>query len=409
MIDFELPDEIKDVQRRVASFIDDVVLPVERELGEEVEREGDHLAPVVADLRSKAKERGLYNPHMPSEWGGLGLGPLGMAIVSQECGVSGLASLALNAMAPDEGNMHLLLHAGTEAQKERYLRPLAEGEVRSCFAMTEQAAGSDPLGIATSAHKDGDEWVLSGEKWFITGAMGAAFAIVVARVGDPEGRGERNDYSLFLIDSDNPGWEVVREIPVMGTRGPGGHCEVRLNDARISSDSVLGEIGDGFKLAQVRLGPARLAHAMRWIGVAQRSLDLAAERALSRETFGEALARRQTVQNWLADSAIELYASRLMVLHCAWLIERGDEFRQEVSMAKVYVSEILGKVVDRALQIHGALGYSGDMPLERFYRDARAARIYDGPSEVHRMVIARNLLKAAASGDGTKGATGGLA
>lgn len=409
MIDFELPQDIKDVQSRVAAFVKDEVLPIEARLGKELEAEGDALKEVIEDLRVKARAAGLYNPHMPPEWDGLGLGPLGMAIVSQECGVSGLASLALNAMAPDEGNMHLLLHAGSEEQKERYLRPLAEGHTRSCFAMTERGAGSDPLGIATTATKDGNEWVLDGEKWFITGAMGASFAIVVARSSGNGERGERSDYSLFLVDSDNPGWEVVREVPVMGTRGPGGHCEVRLNSVRISQDSVLGDLGTGFKLAQVRLGPARLAHAMRWIGVAQRALDLASEHALTRETFGKVLARRQTVQNWLADSAIELYASRLMVLHCAWLIESGREYRQEVSMAKVYISEILGDIVDRALQLHGALGYSEDLPLERFYRDARAARIYDGPSEVHRMVIARNLLKTAASEGGTKSATGGLA
>lgn len=410
MIDFELPDDIKDVQARVATFVRDEVLPVEAGLGKDIESEGDELRSVIEDLRTKARSAGLYNPHLPSEWGGLGLGPLGMAIVSQECGVSGLASLALNAMAPDEGNMHLLHHAGTDEQKERYLRPLAEGRTRSCFAMTEQAAGADPLGIATTATKDGNEWVLNGEKWFITGARGAAFAIVVARSsGSEDERGERGDYSLFLVDGDTPGWEVVREVPVMGTRGPGGHCEVRLNDVRIPADSVLGDLGAGFQLSQVRLGPARLAHAMRWIGVAQRALDLASERALTRETFGKVLARRQTVQNWLADSAIELYASRLMVLHCAWLIETGREYRQEVSMAKVYISEIMGSIIDRALQLHGALGYSEDLPLERFYRDARAARIYDGPSEVHRMVIARNLLKIAAAEGGTKGATGGLA
>jgi acyl-CoA dehydrogenase len=327
--------------------------------------------------------------------------------VSQECGASGLASMGLNAMAPDEGNMHLLLHAGTPEQLEKYLRPLAEGSVRSCFAMTEQAAGADPTAIRTSAEKQGDEWVLNGEKWFITGAMGAAFAIVVARSeteGDPRG-----SYSLFLVDADNPGWNVLREVPVMGTHAPGGHCEVVIEDCRVPGDAMLGSPGEGYKLAQVRLGPARLAHCMRWIGVAQRALDLAAERSLTRETFGEPLAKRQTIQNWLADSAIELYASRLMVLHSAYLIEKGLEYRQEVSMSKVYISEALGRIVDRAIQIHGALGYSGDLPLERFYRDARAARIYDGPSEVHRMVIARNLLKAAMEGEGSKKATGNLA
>lgn len=406
MIDFQLPAEVARVQKEVAAFVRDVAIPAELELGSDVEVEGERFDDVVSRLRAEARERKLFNPHLPPEWGGLGLGPLGMAIVSQECGVSGLASLGLNAMAPDEGNMHLLLHAGTTDQLQRYLRPLAEGRARSCFAMTEQAAGADPMGLATTASSDGDGWVINGEKWFISGAAGAAFAIVVARTGEP---GDKSAYSLFLVDEDNPGWRVVREVPVMGTALPGGHCEIVLQDCRVGADALLGELGSGYKLAQVRLGPARLAHCMRWIGVAQRSLDLAAQRSLTRETFGEPLAKRQTVQNWLADSAIELYASRLMVLHAAYLIERGDEYRQEVSMAKVYVSEILNKIVDRALQVHGSLGYSGDLPLERFYRDARAARIYDGPSEVHRMVIARNVLKAAMSGDSTKSATGGLA
>jgi acyl-CoA dehydrogenase len=404
LIDFELPEDIAKIQRRVADFVQEVALPAEVALSSASGQEFDET---VAALRREARAAGLYNPHLPEEWGGLGLGPLGMAIVSQECGAVPLASIALNAMAPDEGNMHLLLHAGSPEQLDRYLRPLAEGEVRSCFAMTERAAGSDPSGIATSAIRDDDGWVLNGEKWFISGAMGAAFAIVVART-DTEGD-RRRAYTLFIVDADNPGWRVVREIPVMGTEGPGGHCEVVIEDCRVKDDALLGEVGDGYRLAQVRLGPARLAHCMRWIGMAQRALDLAAERAIGRETFGEPLARRQTVQNWLADSAMDLYASRLMVIHAAYLIERGDDYRQEVSMAKVFVSEALERVVDRALQIHGALGYSKDLPLERFYRDARAARIYDGPSEVHRIVIARNVLKAAGSREGTKRATGGLA
>ena len=400
MVDFGLPPEIKDVQQRVAKFVREEVLPME------TTAEGSFDA-VLERLRGAAKAAGLWNPHLPAEFGGLGLSALGMAVVSQECGVSPLASLALNAMAPDEGNMHLLLAAGTPAQRERYLRPLADGAVRSCFAMTERVAGSDPAGIRTSARRDGDGWVLNGEKWFITGAMGAAFAIVVA-LTDSQAEARRG-HTLFLVEGDNPGWKVLREIPVMGTEGPGGHCEVVLEDCRVPADALLGSEGEGYKLAQVRLGPARLAHCMRWIGMAQRALDLAAQRSLDRETFGETLAGRQTVQNWLADSAIDLYASRLMVLHAAYLIERGDDFRQEVSMAKVFVSEALGRVVDRALQLHGALGYSSDLPLERFYRDARAARIYDGPSEIHRMVIARNLLRAFNESDTTKPATGGLA
>ena len=402
MVDFSIPPELDDLRRRVAAFVRNEVLPVEPEVTAET------FDDVLEQLRERARAAGLWTPHLPVEWGGLGIGPLGMALVSQECGVSGLASLALNAMAPDEGNMHLLLHAGTREQKDRYLRPLAAAEVRSCFAMTERAAGSDPTLLRTRAVRDGDGWVIDGEKWFITGAAGAAFAIVVA-VTDPAAENRYLRHSLFLVDADNPGWRVVREIPVMGTEGPGGHCEVRLEGCRVAADAMLGDQGMGLALAQARLGPARLAHAMRWIGVAQRALDMAAVRALDREAFGRRLAEHQAVQWMLADSATQLYAARLMVLHAASKLEAGEDARQEVAFVKVFVSEALGDIVDRALQIHGALGYSADLPLERFYRDARAARIYDGPSEVHRMVIARNLLKAAKEDGTTRKAVGGLA
>jgi acyl-CoA dehydrogenase len=404
VIDFTVPPELEEIRSRVARFVDERVLPVEPEV------DGTNFDQRIAELRAGARDEGLYNPHLPPDWGGLGLGALGMALVSQELGVSGLASYALNCMAPDEGNMHLLLHAGNDAQKERYLRPLAEGKVRSCFAMTERdVASSDPTQLRTAAKPDGDGWVLDGEKWFITGANGAAFGIVVARTEDDPEVDPRDRYTLFLIDADNPGWEVVREIPVMGTEGPGGHCEVRLNRCRVGPDAILGDPGRGFALSQVRLGPARLAHAMRWIGVAQRALDIATHRAVSREAFGTQLVRHEAVAWMMADSAIELYAGRLMVLHSAWKIDRGVDVKQEVAMVKVHVSEALGQVVDRAIQICGSLGYSGDLPLERFYRDARAARIYDGPSEVHRMVIARNMVKAMLGEGTTRSATGGVA
>jgi acyl-CoA dehydrogenase len=403
VIDFTIPPELDQLRLRVRDFVREEVLPAE------LRAEENRLEEVLEPLRKKAREAGLWTPHLPVEWGGLEVGALGMALISQECGASYLASLALNAMAPDEGNMHLLLHAGTEEQKERYLRPLAAAEVRSCFAMTERdVAGSDPTAMRTRAVTDGDGWVIDGEKWFISGADGAAFAIVVA-VTDPDAENRYARHSLLLVDGDNPGWKVVREIPVMGTHGPGGHCEVRLEGCAVSGDALLGERGRGLALAQARLGPARLAHAMRWIGVAQRALDLAAQRALERQAFGRRLGEHQSVQWWLADSAIQLYAARLMVIHAAWKLERGQDARQEVSFVKVFVSEALGDIVDRALQVHGSLGYSRDLPLERFYRDARAARIYDGPSEVHRMVIARSLLKAAAGEGTTREALGGLA
>jgi len=409
MIDFTIPPELEAIRARVAAFVREEILPKESygvpHAGSEVSEEID--LDLLERLRVKARAAGVWNLHLPVEWGGQGLGPLGMALVSQEVGVTSIAPLVINAAAPDEGNMHALLHAGTPAQLERYLRPLAEAKVRSCFAMTEQASGADAAGLQTRATREGDTWVLNGEKWFISGAAGAAFAIVVA-LTDPDVAPQQG-MTLFLVDADNPGWKVIREIPVMGTHAPGGHCEVRLEHCVVHDDAILGKVGEGFALAQVRLGPARLAHAMRWIGMAQRALDIATNRALERETFGVPLSERQAVQWMLADSAMDLYACRLMVLHAAWKIETGQNYRQEVSMVKVEVAEALGRVVDRAIQILGALGYSGDTPLERFYRDARAARIYDGPSEVHRMVIARNVIKAAKMTGTTKGATGGLA
>ena len=257
MVDFTIPPHLDELRERVATFVRDEVLPVEAEADDQ------EVEAVLEPLRKKAREADLWTPHLPPEWGGLGVGPLGMALISQECGISYLASLAINAMAPDEGNMHLLLHAGTEEQKERYLRPLAAAEVRSCFAMTErEVSGSDPTALRTRAVEDGDGWVLDGEKWFISGANGAAFAIVVA-VTDPDADSRYQRHSLFMVEEDNPGWQVIREVPVMGTDGLGGHCEVRLEGCRVAGDAMLGERGAGLALAQARLGPARLAHAMR--------------------------------------------------------------------------------------------------------------------------------------------------
>jgi acyl-CoA dehydrogenase len=404
VIDFSIPPDLEDVRLRVTRFVEERVLPAEGEV------DASNFDAVVDRLRTAARDDGLYNPHLPPEWGGLGLGVLGMALVSQELGVSALASYAVNCMAPDEGTMMLLLHAADDRQKERYLRPLAEGRIRSCFAMTERdVASSDPTLLQTTAKQDGDEWTINGEKWFITGANGAAFSVVVARTEEDPDLDPRKRYTLFLVDADNPGWQVVREIPVMGTHGPGGHCEVQLTDCRVGSDAILGTRGEGFALSQVRLAHGRIGHAMRWIGVAQRALDIATQRSITREAFGKQLVRHEAVAWMLADSAMELYGARLMVLHSAWKLDRGEDVKQEVSMVKVHAAEALGRVIDRAIQICGSLGYSSDLPLERFYRDARAARIYDGPSEVHRMVIARNLVKAMLAEGTTKRATGDLA
>jgi alkylation response protein AidB-like acyl-CoA dehydrogenase len=405
-MDFTVPPEMAELLGRIRSYIEEEVYPAELQITDRSDILGSW--DVVERLRDKARERGIYTPHLPEEYGGLGIGVLGMSLISQECGVSGLASLGLNAMAPDEGNMHTLLIAGSEEQKERWLRPLADGSIRSCFAMTEpDVASSDPTNLETTAVRDGDEWVLNGTKWCITGAVGASLAIVVAKTGTDEAAGHRN-YSLILVPTDTPGWEISRHVEWMGSHSPGGHPEITLTDVRVPAENLLGTEGEGFVIAQKRLAGGRLAHAMRWIGVSQRALDLTSQRLLTRKAFGKELARHQSLQFMIADCAIDLYASRLMVLHAAWKVEHGLPHRQEIAMVKTFVSEAFGRIVDRAVQIHGAAGIAMDLPISTWYQDARAARIYDGASEVHRMTIARELLKLAMTGESTKQATGDL-
>jgi len=404
VIDFTVPPDLQDLLDRVDAFIQEDVLPAELQITDP----DDILTSwhVVDHLRDRARERGIYTPHLPEQWGGLGIGVLGMALINQACGVSALASLGLNAMAPDEGNMHTLLMAGDEAQLETFLRPLAEGRTRSCFAMTEpDVASSDPTNLQTTAVRDGDQWVLNGRKWCITGAQGAAFSIVVAKTGSAEPASHR-DYSLILVPCDTPGWEIERHPEWMGSHSPGGHPVITLTDVRVPAGNLLGREGEGFVIAQRRLAGGRLAHAMRWIGVSQRALDLTSQRLLERRAFGKELARHQGLQFMIADSAMDLYASRLMVLHTAWKVEHGLPHRQEVAMTKTFVSEAFGRIVDRAVQIHGAAGIAMDLPISTWYQDARAARIYDGASEVHRMTIARELLKLAMQGESTKQAAG---
>ena len=360
-----------------------------------MEEEENTTARIVDRLRAEAKKRGLYLPHMPKEYGGQGMGFIGMCALFEEAGRSPIGPLALHCAAPDEGNMHLLLHWGTEDQKQRYLLPLVEGRVRSCFAMTEPApgAGADPTMMQTIAVQDGDDWVIQGRKWFTTGAYGASFAIVAA-VTDPSAP-PHDRTSLFLVDSDNPGFVVKRKIPVVGSVGQGGHCEVDLEECRVPRAAMLGERGKGFALMQFRLGPARLTHCMRWIGAAQRCYEIAARRAVEREAFGHPIGDFQAVQWMLADSWIDLHAARLMTIHAAWRLSQGDQARRETSMCKVYVAEAVGRVIDRAVQILGGLGITRYTPVGAFYADVRAFRIYDGPSEVHRMSIARSLLEEA--------------
>jgi acyl-CoA dehydrogenase len=376
-MDFELSPELIELRDRVAAFVRDEVIPAE------------NGARDIQSLRDRARKAGIYGPQLPREYGGLGLGTIGMCVIFEQAGRSFLGPLALNCAAPDEGNMHLLSLYATDAQRDRYLRPLIEGKIRSCFAMSEPApgAGSDPTMMQTRAARVVGGWEISGRKWFTTGAEGAAFAITMAVTDAQKG------VTIFIVPTDTPGFRVVRSIPTMGGHEP-GHGEVQYDAVRVPDAAVLGKVGDGFRMAQVRLTPARLTHCMRWLGVAQRSLEIAVGRASTREAFGKKLAEHQAVQWMIADSEIELHASRLMVMQAAWKHERGDDIRHESSICKVFVAEAVNRVIDRAIQICGALGISTDTPLEHFYREARAFRIYDGPSEVHRMVIARNVLRS---------------
>jgi len=404
-IDFTFPPEIDDIRQRVTAFMDDHVRPVEADAEKAGWERGDWIRAIV-ELRELAKSEGLWLPHMPPEWGGMGLTHVQMAAVSAEAGKTRIGSFVLNAQAPDEGNMHTLLHWATDEQKERYLRPLCEGTARSCFAMTEpEVAGSDPTLIRTNAYPDGDEWVINGHKWFISGARGAQFAILIARTEeDPDIPQAGN--SAFLVDLPAEGWEVVRDVETMS--GGHNHCEILITDLRVPASSMLGGRGQGHLLGQARLGPARLAHCMRWIGQAEVALDMMVDRALNRFSHGSLLAEKQGIQWMIAESAIEMYQCKLMVLHAAYLIDRGDDFRGEVSMAKHFVANTLWRVIDRSIQVHGALGYSTDTPLANMLTQARWARFADGADEIHLMRTAQRTIDAYRDHGTTAPATGNL-
>jgi len=409
-IDFTFAPEVEEVRLRVREFIDTEVRPAEEKL--RADRAGDAAADrraliaMIVMTRQTAKDWGLWLPHMPPEWGGMGLGPTAMAAVSAEAARTGMGPFVLNCQAPDEGNQHTLLHWATEEQKERYLRPLCEGTARSCFAMTEpEVAGSDPTLIQTRAYQDGDEWVVNGHKWFISGARGAKFAILIARTEeDPDLPQAAN--SAFLVDLPAEGWEVVRDIETMS--GSHNHCEIRITDLRVPATNMLGGRGQGHLLGQARLGPARLAHCMRWIAQCETALDMMVDRSLNRFAHGSLLAEKQGIQWLIADSTMELYQAKLMVLHAAYKLENGLPFKTEVSMAKHFVANTLWRTVDRAIQVHGALGYSSDTPLADMLKQARWSRFADGADEVHQMTIARNAIAAYKDHGTTRTATGDL-
>jgi acyl-CoA dehydrogenase len=389
------PPGLAELRERYRAFMEEHLYPVEAEL----DREDDPSHRLMVELRATARDAGLWAPHLPPEAGGTGQGFLVYAYLNEEIGRSVWAQLVFGCQAPDAGNGEILHLFGTDEQKKRWLRPLVAGEVRSFFSMTEpDVSGSDPTGLKTRAVREGDEWVIDGRKWFSSGAEGAAFAIVMA-VTDPDAEPHRRATQI-IVPADTPGVEVVRAIPTMGHRGRGWttHCEVRYTGVRVPVENTLGEEGDGFRIAQKRLGPGRIHHVMRWLGQMQRAFELMCSYALERESFGGPLADKQTVQNWIADSAAEIQACRLMTLDAAHKIDEGDEARVEVSLIKFYAARVLHDVIDRAVQVHGARGLTDETPLAGMLAMARGARIYDGPDEVHRIVVARRILKSFAAG-----------
>jgi acyl-CoA dehydrogenase len=386
------PDFEKDLAW-MRSFVSQKILPLE--VAGLDKRE---LIAALEPLQKEVKERGLWAAHLDADLGGRGFGQVKLGLMHEIIGRSRYAPLAFGNQAPDSGNSEILARHGTDQQRADYLEPMLAGDAKSAYAMTEPDAGADPTLLTTQALEDGDEWVINGEKWFITNASVADFFIVMA-VSDPEAPPHQRA-SQFIVPTRTPGLEVVREIPTIEDQAPvagswDSHAVVTLTDVRVPAGAMLGGRGAGFAIAQERLGPGRIHHCMRWIGQASRALDMLCERSLYRFSHGSLLSEKQTVQNWIADSWAQLHAARLMTLHAAWKIDTqgAKAARTEISAIKFWGAQMLHDVIDRALQIHGALGYSGDMPLEEMYRYARAARIYDGPDEVHRVVVARQVLK----------------
>ena len=384
--------DVDELAARTAAFVRAVVVPEEERLGGVVAAGGEGLR---TRLQQDARDAGVFAPHVAPEYGGQGLDMRGRAVVFEEAGWSLFGPLALNIAAPDEGNMHLLEAVATAEQKERYLRPLAEGSVRSCFAMTEPApgAGSDPAALSTTATRSSGGWRVNGRKWFITGADGAAYTICMARTS--RSPGDRGGATMFLIDADTPGMTITRHIDTLDEGFFGGHCELDFDDVLVSEEAVLGAVDEGFDYAQVRLAPARLTHCMRWLGVARHAQDIAVTRAAERELFGSRLGDLGMVQAMVADSEIDLAASRLLIREACAELDQGRSAAQSSAIAKTFVAEAVGRVVDRSVQICGALGISGDTLLSRYLREVRPFRIYDGSSETHRWAIAKRRLRQA--------------
>lgn len=391
MTDFLLSPELSVLRAKVRELVDERIIPVEAQVLAE-DREGSR--DTLGRLRAEARAAGLWTPHLPVAYGGLGLGVMGMGALFREMGRSPIGAKVFNCDAPDQGNMDLLLRAGSEAIRDKYLAPLCAAEITSAFCMTEPApgAGSDPSNLRTTACREGDRWVIDGHKWYSTGGENAAFLVVMARTSDDPQRGA----TMFVVDRHAQGVEYVRRIGVMG-QDLLDHLEgeFKFHGVTVGDDAILGREGDGFRLAQVRLVPARLTHCMRWLGLAARTLDMCRAYVSERRSFGKRLIEHQMIQQMIARGATDIHMGNLMTLHCAQMLEAGDDKAARVysSMAKTHVARTLCRVLDDAIQMHGGLGYSDDVPFAQWYRTARAARIADGPDEVHQMVIARDFVR----------------
>ena len=406
-IDFEVPDDAKAVRLRVRQWVQDECIPAEKRIVDK-----DSYKSVLAELRAKARAQGLWLPFIPKEHGGMGLGPLANALVQMELGQSYMGALSMNSQGPDDATILTLLAHGTEFQKEKYLKPLLNGELRVCYSMTEKASGADATGMRTTAVKDGNEnYILNGEKWFSSAASAADLAVVMART-DPDAP-RHQQFSTFIVELPNPGYKIKRDIQTMAAEGPlshimgGGHSEIEIKDLVVPAENLLGGEGQGFNMGQHRLAYGRLRHGMHNVAMAQRALDLAAAHITQRETFGKKLDERQAVQFMMAECATQLYIARLMLLHIAYKAEKGLDLRQENSIAKVYLAHMVHHVVDTAIQLHGALGYSRDTPLAAWYTHIRSQRLVDGPDEVHRWTVGRNTIKAYKQFGTTASAAGG--
>ncbi len=406
-IDFEIPPDAKAIREKVRKWVHDECVPAEKKL-----LAGADYKTTLAELRKKARAQGLWCPFIPKEYGGMGLGPLANALVQMELGESYLGALSMNTQGPDDATMMTLLAHGTDYQKEKFLKPLLNGEKRICYSMTEKAAGADATGMQTRAEKRGNStYVLNGEKWFSSAASVADIALVMAKTNPDAPRHQQ--FSTFIVELPNPGYNIKRDIPTMALEGPlshilgGGHSEVEIKNLEVPAENLLGGEGNGFNMGQHRLAYGRLRHGMHNVAMAQRALDLATAHVTKRSTFGKPLHERQAVQFMLAECASELYMARLMLLHIAYKAEKGMDLRQENSIAKVFLAHMVHKVVDTAIQLHGALGYSQDTPLARWYTAIRSQRLVDGPDEVHRWTVGRNVIKAFQKFGTTASAAGG--